>query len=328
MPMIADNDNAPQRADSFASNAHRRAWLASLPMPKNDSDIAPVLGCPTLARLSKAGDSKAAVLVHWSVLMRPLHEEMALCAANDNSALSPESLLDIRPTVNELMAAAGRVCVRSTRSASRKWSQPTRHRHQLVVGKHKGGRGAVGQNEIVGWFDHKGIERRASVKLAAPKGSAGKSRSAADIARYLDRPGSPFPPQVLAFDGGREIERTYNAIASQAVLEQAIANTSVLPQVTKYPTVIAKGAHWVGGVVGSTRRGGRLDAAAVEAELARGASARRLRSKMGDGTASILDMASTRMTASEIGREFGYTGKYAERWAVRAIDAALAKIAA
>lgn len=346
---IAANDNQPRHADAFNTLAERRSWIAGLKMQKNDSDIEPVLACPTLARLKKSGDKRAGTLLQWVDMMAPLHMSGQLSAANDNAPtedgwerslwaepqdkgdkLDADMLLEIRPTINELMSASGRVSVRSKRSFSGKWNALTRHTHQLVVGKHKGrSRTAVGLDEIVGWFDRNGIERRAGVSLAGPKGGSKQSRSAADIARYLDRPGSPFPRPWLAFDGGRQSERTETAIAAQAVLDDAVANTLTMPNPTRCPTAIAEGAHWIGGMVSSSGgAGGSLDASAIESEIARTATARSVRAKLGAGTVAILDMAATRMTAIEIGREFGFDGKYAERWAIAAINMAIDKIAA
>ncbi|SEQ37960.1 hypothetical protein SAMN05428969_2833 [Devosia sp. YR412] len=345
---VPANDNQPRPAASFADLSERRAWLASLPMPENDSDIPQVLGCPTLARLSKAGDQRRLVAMAWWInSTRALQIPNSIQAANDNQAKEDEAnaaqppdaaeklavdlLLDIRPTVNELMSASGRVSVRCKRSSYGAWSKLERHQNQLVVGKHRSkSKLPVGKDEIVGWFDRNGIERRAEMKLAGPKGGAKKVRSAADITRYLDRPGSPFPSQWLAFDGGRRWDRTDQALAAERVLNEAIANTRVMPSVKRdAKAVVAHGAYFIGGTVASTGgSGGMLDAAAIEAELARTGTARRVRAKLGEDTAVVLDLATTRMTAEQIGTEFGYTGQYARRWAVKAIDAALDQIAA
>lgn len=348
--ITAANDNKPRHAESFLSLADRRAWIAKIQMPKNDSDIRLVLGCPTLARLCKAGDvSRAKALNWWANAMTPLRMPTAMDAANDNiptedgwekaswvatddqgEKLDMDNLIEIRPTVFEMMAAVGRVSVSTKRGADGQWGKTEKRPHQLVVGKHKGkSRLAVGEDEIVGWYDRNGIERRAGVTLAGPKGGARKSRSTADIARYLDRPGSPFPPQWLAFDGGRRSERSLQAVEAQAVLDGAVANTPEMPAVAKLPTVVAAGANWLGGAVAKTGgSGGSLDAAALELELARTGVARRIRSRLGDQDASVLDMATTRMTAAEIGAAFGRSGSYARRWAVKAIDDALDKLSA
>jgi len=94
-------------------------------------------------------------------------------------------------------------------------------------------------------------------------------------------------------------------------------------------TPIAKGAWFVGGRTrpkGNTSRADIGDHAA-EVELSRAADAGRMRDVLGDD-AAIIDMAITDATAREIGETLGFTGKTAERWAMRRISAALEKIAA
>ena len=337
------------RANDFGNLAERREWLASLPIPKNDSDIDPVLGCPTLARLTNAGDTaRAAALATWVARMRPQPMPMSLSAANDNQPtydgweravwaepgerkeeFSQEREFDIRPTVNELVAATGRVSVVKTRRANGTWSEPERRETQLVVGKHRGrSRRAVMPSEIVGWHDRNGVERRARVALGLPKGGGKKRRATQDVSRYLNRPGTPFPPQWLARGGGRYWEKTAQSKLAQIALNEAIANTETLPPITRCPTVIAKGAHWLGGVVGRSGKAGGRDASSAEALMARAHDAVRLRRDLGAQRAKILDLATTRMSARQIGVEFGYSDKYAERWAVAAINEALDRVAA
>lgn len=324
-----------------------RAIVAGILLPANDSEIVSVTAWPAMERYKRQGDiRRATALKGWADLCRPAQWQLSMQAANDNGPTEEgweqaawaepadeadeiaevDRVMEIRPTVNETMAASMRVSVTRTRHRNGRWSASTVRHIQLdfkgstVVAYHKDGK-----------------RFPAGTLLRGQKGAARKSRSAADIARYLSLPGEPFPPQWRTHDGGRYVEPTPLKKAARKHLESLGVDGSVprerLPvPVTVYPTAIAKGAHWLGGVVGVKKqnqpKAAQINTGDIEAEMDRFGTAQRLRNGLDPTTLEILDCAIAPMTARAIGELFGKRGKYAERWALRAIDAALDKIAA
>lgn len=320
--------------------ADYRKLLAAIQLPANDSDIVSVTSWPALERYKRNGDENRAVaLLTWAELCRPAKWQAGLQAANDNEPteegweqavwaepadhgdeLATDRRLEIRPTINELLLFA---CGRERPV----WDE---HGRQSLGVMH------FRQGKLSHWFVGE-REYKPREKLRGAKGGQTRSRSASDIRRYLSLPSKPFPPQWLAYDGGRYIEPTPAKKAARAELVRLGVDGSVprdrLPvPVNVRPTAIAKGAHWLGGVVGVNKqnqpRSAQINIGDIEAEMDRFGLAQRLRNRLDPITLEILDCAIAPMTARAIGEQFGKRGKYAERWAVKAIDAALDKIAA
>ncbi|SDP46872.1 hypothetical protein SAMN05428967_2256 [Phyllobacterium sp. YR620] len=94
------------------------------------------------------------------------------------------------------------------------------------------------------------------------------------------------------------------AIVNAKVLADAYANTTVLPPVQKCPPAIAKGAVWLGGMVGAkqtTSRGAIPLAQQYE------------RPELPEADARILEEALSNSTFTDIGTRLGYKGRYADK---------------
>lgn len=311
------------------------------PVPANDNLKASTFAWPSMSRILKSGDlPKAKALARWAAMCRPISWPTGLQAANDNrptdegweqtswaeaetgDALDVERRREIRPTINEIMSAASRVSVTQTRRAPGQWSQPIRRTMQLEF---RAGR-------MTAYFKD-GSRYPVSDRLRGPRGRVKSRRSDADVRRYLSTSGVPHFPQWRTHDGGRYVEPNPAAANGRSVLESLGVSGDVrfedLPfPARRLPTTIAKGSGWIGGVVGSTGKAkppGWID---IWEEVERTSVAYHLRSRLLPDTVEILDCAVSPMAAREIGKRFGKTGKYAERWAVREIDRALETIAA
>jgi len=376
----AANDNEPKRAEDFPDLAERRAWLASLKLPDNDSDIDQVLAWPTLARLHRGGDTVAAgALATWTDAMRPVAMPSGFSAANDNRPteegweravwaepsqpervrIGDDRILDIEPSANVMLRSAGdglgglaagalrnaRIPKKGPRYAAI-WSRLLRMRgveptfEQTTA--HLGGLTFL-RGKLYRYTSHE-KERAPRDSLRGAKGKAQAGRSTASIWRYLKRTphltfagilthhsyGGKIGNQIVT--DGRTYERTPSAIAASLDLVAHGVDGSVsrerLPlPVHVGPTVIAVGSYWLGGLVRSTGQSkGGANAVTVEDEIARAIFAASLRQRTQQ--VALLDLATTRMTAGEIGAAFGYSGKYAERWAIREIDRAPQQLAA
>ena len=309
-----------------------------VPTAANDNGTVAVHSWPSMFRYIKEGDTvKAQALHRWADLGRPAQWQTGIQAANDNATeagwekacwaeqiridkLDRERLLEIRPTPNELMLL----------SAGRRKPTFTRQVRATL--------GAL--NFLNGRLTHWQVgDKRFTPRtlLRGLKGGRSAGRTAASIDRYLKTPGVPNIPQWQTHDGARTIEATPEKVAAREALAALGVDGSVPREmmpvpVTVGPTAPAKGAHWFGGVVGSNQgkqqRGAAINASEIEVEMDRFGEGQRLRNKLDPATVEILDCAASRMTARQIGEQFGKGGKYAERWAVKAIDAALEKIAA
>lgn len=322
-----------------------REFVAGLNLPANDSNITAVTAWPAMERYSRRGDiSRASALKGWAELCQPAQWQMSLQAANDNTptedgweraqwaersektaSVETDRIMEVRPTVMETMASTMRVSVTRVRRKSG-WSSSIVRHHQLEF-KH---------GSVVAYYKD-GKRFRAGTALRGEKGSARQIRSEASVARYLSLPGEPHIPQWRTHDGGRWVEPTERAAEARKQLENLGVDGGVprekLPgTVTVCPTRIAKGAHWLGGVVAMKKqnqpRGAQVNIGDIEAEMDRYGVAQRLRDRLDPITIELLDCAISPMTAKAIGEQFGKRGKYAERWALRAIDEAIEKIAA
>ena len=380
MPTTAANDNAPTRADDFPDLAARRAWLASLKMPDNDSDIDTVLAWPTLARLHKAGDTAGAIaLATWTDAMRPVAMPSSFSAANDNRPtedgweravwaesnsrdklrVGDDRILDIEPSANVMFRSAGDDLPGLAATALRNARIPKKGLRYAAVWSRLLRLRGVGpafdqtmarlggltflRGKLHRYTSHE-KERAPRDSLRGAKGGGQAGRSAASIWRHLKRTphltlagilthhsyGGEIGNQIVT--DGRTYERTPSAIAASLDLvlhgvDGSVSRERLPVPVFVGPTAIAVGSYWLGGVVRSTGQStSGANAAAIEDEMARAIFATALRQRTQQ--AALLDLATTRMTAGEIGAAFGYSGKYAERWAIREIDRALQQLAA
>jgi hypothetical protein len=128
------------------------------------------------------------------------------------------------------------------------------------------------------------------------------------------------------------IDKTPASAEAERTLAEAIANTKVMPAVTKCPPYVLPGKQWTGGI-----HRGRNDAPGAEAgpwearsnvvaELARMASESKLRAALGD-VAEILDDAISSSTAKTIAIKRGYAASSAEKYGAALIDKALDRLA-
>ncbi|MEQ8600950.1 MAG: hypothetical protein RLP98_13590 [Devosia sp.] len=332
------------QANAFKTLAERRAWLDTIKMPANDSDIQPVLAWPTMERMVSSGRIiDARKLAQWSDGNRPIAFPTAMQAANDNGPtydghekaiwatpsdradpMDVDRVVELRPTINETMSAANRVSVTTTRHAKGKWSKPIRRLMQFQW---------LGA-EMKAYFKD---GRRWAVRQDKARGERGRTvqRASDSFARrYLSIGGVLFPPQWKTHDGGRWWEPTGRAAVARTELEQLGVDGSIPPDRLPIPTkaggiAIAKGAHWLCGMIKPKGKTGEQTRwTDIWDEIERTAAAVARRSAMLPDDAEVLDLATTRMSAREIGECFGRRGKSAERWAVRAIDRALEKLAA
>lgn len=277
--LTAANENKPRRASDFASLAERRAWIAACPR-----DAKPVLAWPTLERLARQNKRLAAVLVRY----RDLVEPEKYTAVNDNADQDPDAIREVRPSLNEVAAAANAdlvVTFPTREAANAGWSI------RMVDGNlvcfqgdftHLGSmtfvRGAlVSYDRFVG-KDDKPRALRPRERWRHPKGVKGKPRTSAAV-RFL------------------------------------------LPD----ETAVAKGAIFLAGAVGTK---GNVASAAmgVTGEGADRVPRRKAVHDLLGSDLWLLDRALTDASAAEIGCEMGLQGKRAERGAIRAINAVLEKI--
>ena len=128
------------------------------------------------------------------------------------------------------------------------------------------------------------------------------------------------------------IDKTPASAEAERILAEAIANTTVMPAVTKCPPYVLPGKQWIGGI-----HRGRNDAPGAEAgpwearsnvvaELARMASESKIRAVLGDA-ANILDDAISSSTAETIASKRGYAPSSAEKYGTALIDKALDELA-
>jgi hypothetical protein len=249
---------------------------------------------------------------------------------------------EIRPTVNETLCSAFRVSVTRTRMAAGHWFEPVRRGYRRtargLVATFRGEAADFGQLHFLrGRLERYAIANGRTFRPRdGQRKPKGKAAVADHVLRYLAMRGTPFPEQWRTHDGGREVEPTEQAAVARAVLHdlgvdgnvpfaQARARASGL--VERGPTTIARGARFLGGI---TRHRGRAAHTpnSAETEIERAAAQFRARRQLDAADAAVLDLATSPMSARAIGEHFGRHGKYAERWAIRAIDAALARIAA
>jgi len=262
--------------------------------------------------------------------------------------LAVERRMEIRPTVNEIICAAARVSVTSTRKSRGNWSAPfatarsSTNPRRARSGTIRDGRvflGATISQSAAGYGGTRGV----LVRWKAPdgrwfkpveryRGAAGGSRpgrSAASVAEYLGRPGTAFPAPILMPDGGAVRERPPAKLDLEAELrrfgvdgsvsfDQARLNAGLEPVRRHARAVLpALGVTFFGGVT-YVGRGTPPAWDGQEDELADN-----LRRSLNPEQIELLDLAKSDATADEIGRTLGFKGGYARRKGVQVVDEAL-----
>ncbi|KQT48944.1 hypothetical protein ASG43_08915 [Aureimonas sp. Leaf454] len=339
------NDNA-RHADSFASLAERRAWLATLP-----AKAEPVLAWPTLERLHHLRDNEQAVrtLLMW----RALNDAAAPVAANDNdpavSDMDEDLRREIRPTIGELQAAVADVV----------FEEPSESRRQRATGRwpvggdierDAGGRivrlgalrigivGRVNRGRIIEWGrTAKGMPLGPVDRPAAPKGKAKPKRTAESIAFYLSRRGTEWPAEyqgpaearVVEIDRSPEVAKTAAELAKHGVdgdvdFDTARRNVGLAPTERGQPYV-HPAARWVGGLTRfeSPKQKGSVGELAAEVDMARTSALRSVKRFLTAREVEILDLALTDATAAEIGMAVGYSAEYSRKHGGRLVDEAI-----
>ena len=275
----AANDNA-RHANEFETLTDRRDWLDTLP-----NDYKPVMAWPTFERLSRLSSPDAAgALYQYAELMQPAR----ITAANDNDPDGPEMDAEmrheLRPTVDEMLAAASagaRTFVRSERTPTG-WQIVHRQEARLDV---DGSNTQLGDltfrdGKLVSWgTTARGKDLRPVERQRVPKGPARPARRESDI-RFL------------------------------------------LP--ANDDTPIAKGSYWFGGRKGKNGITTRPDIGDHDAAVEMVRNQRRAATRLALGDrAWILDAAITDSTARDIGELMGHAGKTAERRGIAAINDAI-----
>jgi len=332
---------------------HYRQAVAAImaTLPANDSDIGAVVACPTLARLAKRQDPRAATLLRWRDLTTPV--PASLTAANDNDTDSDEFGVDatweIRPSVEEAVTSAFRVYVRRTRSASGAWSEPEAVGGVTITdGWHRWGDLLFLRGAMVSWRTT--VKGKPLAPVDRPRGAKGSlkaGRDAASVEAYLAIAGTPHLPdlplcqlpsieQVVdvagqrAKDADAQLARqnktdrhTLQELGVDGSVPFERAAKRVRRRAIRCPAFVHPAARWIGGVV-HCRAGVSADNdQKLISEAEREMTAAEIRLRLPQALSQILDFAITRMTAKEIGEELGHRGKYAERAAVRLIDEAI-----
>lgn len=99
-------------------------------------------------------------------------------------------------------------------------------------------------------------------------------------------------------------EAMARAIKNARVLAAAYANTPVLPPVQKCPPAIARGALWLGGVVGAKQTSSR-GAIPLAQQYEK--------PELPEAEARVIEEALSNATFTDIGSRLGYKGRYADR---------------
>lgn len=254
----------------------------------------PVLAWPALARLKRRREEAAVnALRAWRDLMAP-HRNMA---ANDNVArfddggeagetkrLNIDSVTEIRPTAREMVAAGFRVSFTRTPDGD-----------EIRSHSKDGGPCATVLNDVA-TIRLGGLRFDEAGRLMEWQASDSRWRKPVDRSRAAK---GEAPPR-----------------RSTADFRRLVANDNV---------PIAAGAEFLAGVSrssGTARPGAGVEADAI-AEAERVALRERVRRLMPGNFVQVLDLAITDATAQEIGKTLGFSGKYAERVALKRMDEAL-----
>lgn len=308
------------------------------------------LNWPTLERLAYRKDlPRVQALKAWGELTYP---DKPPVASNDNDPdLAIDTLLGVRPTEAELLTAAGMVQDGQGWSETYRKPMPTYHPTTARLVRDGAQYRLGGLLFRAGWLvsyeSATGRTFKPGERYGKPKGPAPAARTAASINWYLSLRGTSSGPQGLQrpFSGaaaasGRHFWPVSDAKAVQrslllwlgvdgrTPLAEAREN-AWLPPATPGPVVIAKGAHWWGGIshgraAGEASVGASQDRTAQDADTA--IDLARLRRLLGDD-ADTLDMAISPATAAMIAEARGYSTSTARKVGASIIDSALDRFA-
>lgn len=245
----------------------------------------------------------------------------------DREPLSPESIHDIRPSINQMMADILRV--RVTRTMDGQYIRSTQIRLEseqrivladMVFSTHPLAHRPAGGLMVAYGTDAHSKPKLPAIKAEKPRGGYTNRRVAQDVSAYLALPGfkdgrvymmePPALPPML--------DQTPHAQASQRNLAQWTANTRTMPTITKCPTAIAKGALFLGGIKkpkpSSTPDVWERDDPDVASlsEMAR----------------RVVEIVGSRGNLKRLGVSFGYSESYADRPARRILDVVTAEVMA
>ena len=329
LALHAPGDFAPaypfDHSDSGLSPSQHREAVKATDRKRAD----PLLAWPTLVRLQKAGQrEKIAALLQWRALTAPV----ALGAANDNfvdggvdggvhvekfadqtAAMGEDGEREIRPSVGGMIRAAmdigpfppDRVATISTRARAG-WTAPRvkaynrlvrcqypQHHYffygRLLFGPTSGRNPGKPPTFWQSSFSFLGAVKRHNGSWIDRDGRWNLDRPSENWRRdkSAPKPKPAEPPYYLD------------------------ATVPVLP-----------GADFIAMKPRQFHPAAANDNDAV-AEVLRSLEASAVRSAIGSIDAEVLDLATSPMTATEIGKHFGRSGEYARRWAVGAIDRAI-----
>lgn len=308
-------------SDSGLSPEQHRTRVASVINQRAD----PVLSWPTLSRLQKADRvDLVRALLDW----RDISSTASVGTANDNheyvgvadgvhierfadasTAMGEDGEWEVRPTVPAMLRAAEdngpfppvRVSVRTTRSKAG-WSKARMSLHNRLT------RAPYPQQEYY-FFGR---------LLFGPM--AGRDWRAGFCLIGIverDRKGS-----WVKADGRWNIKHrpkeTWRRDRSAPKAEKPTTPYYLTPGVA-----VLKGAEFIA-LAPKRPPAPANDNNAVD-DVVRSLECSALRKALGTQDADLLDMAASPMTSTEIGDRFGRKGQYARRWAVQAVDSAIAR---
>ncbi|WP_457302703.1 hypothetical protein [Phyllobacterium sp. P5_D12] len=115
--------------------------------------------------------------------------------------------------------------------------------------------------------------------------------------------GMPVRPPVES-QSPEDEEAMARAFTNAKVLAEAYANTKKLPPVQKCPPAIARGALWLGGVVGAKQTSSRGAIPLVQQYE---------KLELPEAEARVLEEALSNATFTDIGIRLGYKGRYADK---------------
>jgi hypothetical protein len=313
-------------SDSGLTPAQHRTAVAVVNAKRAD----PVLSWPTLSRLQKAGRTDLVqALLDW----RELTSTASIGSANDNNryagiaegvhverfadattTMGEDGEWEVRPTVPAMLKAAeqtgpftSRVSVRSSRNKAG-WSEPETCAHNRLV------RAPYPQHE---YFFYGRLLFGPMSGRNKQKGSDWRTAFSFIGIVEQDRRGS-----WKKADGRWNIKHrpteTWRRDRSAPKSEKPAAPYYLTPGVA-----ILKGAEFIALAPKATTAPANDNDAT--AEIIRSIECAAVRKELGTQDADVLDMAASPMTSTEIGEHFGRQGQYARRWAVQAVDGALAR---
>lgn len=284
-----------------------------------------LLAWPAFERLYYREDFRRLyALRYWRNLCFPA--PVPECA--ETTEASTESTIEIRPSVNELLAAAG--------DSKPSYKRNTNKGTDTTVGALR-----FRDGKLVEWgTTAKGKPLRPVERQRATRGKAAAGRTEAQVWAYLRTPSAiPSPltakPYQTPFSGERAIGDFYDPLPGveegRALLRKHGVDGSVpferLPfPATRCPDGVVHGPQWVGGMK-KPKPLSEISAAArempeMERQIETLSHIDRLHRLLGRH-ALVLDLAVTDATAKTIGIAMGMSPAYAERRGSSLIDSAI-----